>query len=274
MHLLLRLVLTAHAAISFTVPLTNPILSKPRVLQDRNAAIPEGQGKWRGIPYNDPGLTRHFKADGSHISWAFNWDSDPYGAETFSEFVPMLWSDEADHTGKWFRNVDIAAYYGGTHKRRFLHVHRPRRRRLQEIHPPAPLQILQQQSPHQRPSVTNGPAPMGLDYLRRFLSACSDCHIDWIVIHWYGDATNAADFKKHAQDAYEAGDHRPIWITEFGAFGEEEEVIEFMKDVLAWMDHPDQRYIYRYAYQMASNGSLCNEDGNGLSPIGKVFTFQ
>lgn len=34
------------------------------------------------------------------------------------------------------------------------------------------------------PAVTNGANGQGLDWLRDFISACKDCSIDFICIHW------------------------------------------------------------------------------------------
>ncbi|KAF2463430.1 uncharacterized protein BDR25DRAFT_329670 [Lindgomyces ingoldianus] len=245
----------------------------------------EENGKWRGIPYNDPDLTHLFKASGSQIFWAYNWDSISNGAETFWEFVPMLWSDTSDHTSRWFDNVDKAVKAGTWHVLSFNEpdgcanggscmqdIGRAVYAYRQYIHP-----LYAKYDGNVRlsaPAVTNGAPPMGLDYLRRFLSACNDCRIDWVVIHWYGAADNSGDFKKHAQEAYEAGGKRPIWITEFGAYGSEDQIIGFLNDVLPWLDHPDQKYIYRYAYQWAAPGSLVNGVGDGLSAIGQLYAFH
>ena len=64
------------------------------------------------------------------------------------------------------------------------------------------------------PAVTNGGSPMGLTWLKGFMDACSaDCKIDFVPIHWYDSATNAANFKKHVQNAHDQTG-KPIWITE------------------------------------------------------------
>jgi hypothetical protein len=38
------------------------------------------------------------------------------------------------------------------------------------------------------PAVTNGVGskdePMGLEYLKQFLSGCGDCQIDYVAVHW------------------------------------------------------------------------------------------
>lgn len=119
------------------------------------------------------------------------------------------------------------------------------------------------------PAVTNGPAPMGLDYLKRFIAGCSGCKIDFVAIHWYDSAQNVDYFKKHIQDAYTASGNRPVWITEFGPTGTDAEKINFLHQVLPWLDN--QNYVQRYAMFMATPGELIKLDGSGLSAIGEAF---
>jgi hypothetical protein len=68
--------------------------------------------------------------------------------------------------------------------------------------------------------------------------------------------------------AYEDGDYRPVWITEFQGPSLEEEEIAFLEEVLPWLDSQD--YLHRYAYFMAAEGSLIS--GHVLSRIGETFT--
>jgi hypothetical protein len=53
------------------------------------------------------------------------------------------------------------------------------------------------------PAVTNGAAPLGLDWLDRFFAACKGCTVDVIAIHIYDSPTNTAYFKKYISDAGE-----------------------------------------------------------------------
>ena len=105
------------------------------------------------------------------------------------------------------------------------------------------------------PAVTNGKrdsntgAVMGLDYLDAFLRGCWDCKIDFINIHWYDGAWNVDYFKRHVEDARRVANGRPIWITEFGPQGSEQEIQRFLREVLPWLDsQPD---VHRYAMQVS-----------------------
>jgi hypothetical protein len=118
------------------------------------------------------------------------------------------------------------------------------------------------------PAVTNGGSPGGLTWLSNFFTACSGCTVDVVAIHWYDSATNVAYFKQHVQDAYAAGGNRPIWITEFGASGSDDQISSFFATVLPWLDA--QPYVERYAYFMANQGILLSSP-SALSVIGKAY---
>jgi hypothetical protein len=127
------------------------------------------------------------------------------------------------------------------------------------------------------PAVTNGAwdgrRPMGLNYLKAFLDGCSGCRIDFVVIHWYNFEPNIEYFKQHVKNAYVTGGYRPVWITEFRPTGSQEQIIEFLKQAMSWLD--GQGYVHRYAYFMAAPGdadNLVRGDGNGLSAIGTVYS--
>jgi hypothetical protein len=87
-----------------------------------------------------------------------------------------------------------------------------------------------------------------------------------VVIPWYNGG-NVSTFKDYVVQAYKDGGYRPIWITEFRGPSLEEDEILFLEDVLPWLDSQD--YVHRYAYFMASEGSLIS--GRVLSRIGEKF---
>jgi hypothetical protein len=120
------------------------------------------------------------------------------------------------------------------------------------------------------PAVTNGGAPSGLTWLQKFLDACSDCQIDFIPIHWYGNWDNVEDFKNHATAAYQMTG-KPIWVTEFGVNnGNAQQIETFLQNVIPWMNQ--QPWLERYAYFMATTGNtfLC-ESTTSLSDIGLAY---
>jgi hypothetical protein len=56
-----------------------------------------------------------------------------------------------------------------------------------------------------------------------------------------------------------------------GAVGTDEEIKDFLNEVIPWMD--DSGDIHRYAYFMAREGLLINAQGNDMSEIGRHFTY-
>jgi len=79
----------------------------------------------------------------------------------------------------------------------------------------------------------------GPNWLKRFLDACpdSECHVDEIALHWYGDASWTQAFKDYISDSHTRFGNRNIWITEMRV--DSGDANAFFKDVLPWLDGLD-----------------------------------
>jgi hypothetical protein len=79
--------------------------------------------------------------------------------------------------------------------------------------------------------------------------------------------------KDHIDEARIIRSGMPIWVTEFRAYGTDDEVVKFLNEVMPWMDNSID--IHRYAYFMAQpgEGMLVNEARDGLSKIGQTYDF-
>ncbi|KAI9742415.1 MAG: hypothetical protein M1818_003949 [Claussenomyces sp. TS43310] len=222
-----------------------------------------------GVPYNSAALAEVFQ--GTKVSWAYNWGSSSDGLSSSLDFVPMLWCPTSDFTSTWTANADAALAAGATHLLGFNEPDLSSQCNIAASDAAAGWK--QYMEPYAgkaklvSPAVTNGGSPLGLDYLSSFISACNGCSIDAVAIHWYDSATNIDYFKSHVADAYAAGDNRPVWVTEFGASGSDDEVASFLSTVIPWMESSDM--VERYAYFMASDGLLLS--GSSLSSIGQAF---
>ncbi|KAF2665485.1 hypothetical protein BT63DRAFT_377881 [Microthyrium microscopicum] len=225
----------------------------------------------RGVSYNTASLLAPF---GSSISWAYNWGSNPSGSMPSNVvYEPMLWtSQDQSRVNTWNADATAAIAAGAQH---LLGFNEPDLSTQSNIDPATAaagwkkdMEPLACKARLVSPAVTNGGAPSGLTWLSSFLSACSGCTIDAVAIHWYDSATNIAYFKQHVSDAYTAGGNRPIWITEFGASGTDDQVSAFFAAVLPWLDA--QPYVERYAYFMANDGILLSS-ATTLSAIGKAY---
>ena len=120
------------------------------------------------------------------------------------------------------------------------------------------------------PAVTNGGGSMGLTYLQSFLNQCTGCHIDFVPVHWYGDAGNSSGFEWYIGQAYAVAGNRPLWVTEFGTTsGTAEQSQAFLQTVMVWMDASPM--VERYAWFMDSVGNEINANGTGLSELGSMY---
>lgn len=123
------------------------------------------------------------------------------------------------------------------------------------------------------PAVTNGDgADKGINWLKSFMSSCSDCKIDFVTAHYYA-WDHAEDFKTYMTNFHKTF-NKPVWITEFGV--NEGDAPAFIKEVLPWMDAQD--WIERYAWHMAAPTTgdaglkfLLNEAGTALNDVGTAF---
>ncbi|GAA5982643.1 hypothetical protein JCM10908_006730 [Rhodotorula pacifica] len=226
-------------------------------------------GSKRGVGYNDAALT--LKLD---LGWAYNWAQTPGGKLNAGvEYVPMLWSDNA---GDWVKNANAALASGSSH---LLAFNEPDLAGQAEMTVEQSVTAWKQyMSPFVGKAklgsmaVTNGAAPMGTDYIKRFFDACPECEkeVDFIALHWYDSALNSAYFEKHLQDAH-ALLGKPIWLTEFAGSGSVSEQQAFLKEVIAWMEAPEQSYIQRYAGFGDFIGTYVADASGALTPLGVAY---
>ena len=124
------------------------------------------------------------------------------------------------------------------------------------------------------PGVTNSAqVGQGLDWLQAFLQACGNCTIDFVPVHWYGDAGDLAGFENHVTAASQVAGARKLWITEFGTTsGTAAQTEAFLKSAIAWLDGSTGKgLVERYAWFMDAAGNLINSNGVGLSELGQVY---
>lgn len=222
----------------------------------------------RGIAYNDAALVSAF-INFPKVSWAYNWADVTVDIPSSIEYVPMLWG-LGEQIEDWHSHAENAIMAGATHLLGFnepdlasqanLNVDTAVAGYLEHMEPFAGKVKLGS------PAVTNGGGHMGLSWLKSFISRCTSCTIDFVAIHWYNGGDVAA-FKDYIMQAHEVGGYRPVWVTEFRGPGLGEDEMMFLKEVLPWLDTQD--YVHRYAYFMASEGSLVS--GGIRSALGETF---
>ncbi|KAF4547602.1 Glycosyl hydrolase catalytic core domain-containing protein 3 [Elsinoe fawcettii] len=263
---------------------------------------PAASGK-RGASYNYVAVTNLFSttcsASQSKVTWAYNWFSAPHDPKLGTQvgqlhpnvkFVPMLWSNAADLLQVWNTNVQAAKAKGWTEVLGFnepdlcldgagsscMSVADAVTTYRQYITP-----LKAQGFRLGAPAVTNGQGlNVGNDWLTKFLTACSDCQIDFIPIHWYGVPANFGNFYDHLYYTHDVvgGGKYPIWVTEFGLNQADDSQIATISDNLfSQLDSID--FVEKYAWFMAGDpgtlpGNLVSTDQKSLTTVGMKYDTQ
>lgn len=178
------------------------------------------------------------------------------------------------HTGHWKSNADTAIAAGSTHLLGFNEPDLPDQANLTpEQAAEAWHEYLEPYAGKAKlgsPAVCNGDGKVGLNWLAKFLEACSGCTIDFIAIHWYGLANDdgVGFFKEHVGKAVNAAGGRPVWITEFQPNGSPEEQARWLEQILPWLDDESQSGVERYSYYQVDNILV---SGDSLTELGKKY---
>ncbi|GAB7355696.1 hypothetical protein MBLNU459_g6399t1 [Dothideomycetes sp. NU459] len=242
----------------------------------------------RGLSYNQANLTQPFAQSGqnSQVSWAYNWfyqecDSDATcNYNSALEFVPMLYNDDAGLLQTWPAKAQAAINSGS---KALFSFNEPD----SCVDGSACMNVSTAVSTYQTymepfagkallgaPAVTNNGSPEGLTYLQNFLSACTNCTIDFINVHCYMNVySGAAYFETFINETIKIAAGKPIWVTEFGLNNDysytDAQLQNFLETVMPWLDQQSQ--IARYAYFMDAPGILIDATGHGLNANGAVY---
>ncbi|KAL4752753.1 hypothetical protein BDW72DRAFT_58233 [Aspergillus terricola var. indicus] len=231
----------------------------------------------RGAAYNDASLVEALASSGT-ISWAYDWNMYTMGDLPGEvEFVPMLWGTKM-FTG-WFAAIQTLLNSGNKYILGFNEPDMASQAAMSSSDAAKYyknyISTFAGKSKLVSPSVTNGEGDdVGLNWMRNFLNSCTDCGVDALAVHWYGDS--ADDFKAFVEKATALADEFGInetWVTEFAlnsdlsGSGGSSTSADFLSEVLPWLDAQDK--VGRYAYFMCSDGHLLS--GSGLSLSGKAY---
>jgi hypothetical protein len=102
------------------------------------------------------------------------------------------------------------------------------------------------------------------------MAKCTDCHIDFIPIHYFvqswGSPDDAITDMQNELRWLAENLSRPIWITEMAYSGPEHEELQFMQGMIDFFEVND--WVSRYAYRTVEE--LHNPDGS-LTRIGYCY---
>ena len=196
----------------------------------------------RGLAYNDASLANSL-AGGPAAGWAYNWLSDSSGLDSSVPYIPMLWGPSSDFTGTWQANAQAGIAAGAQY---LFSFNEPDMSTQANLSPEAAAAAWKQymepfagQAKRVAPAVTNGQGDgIGLSWLTSFLSACSDCTIDAVALHWYY-AGNPFDEFQSQISAVASATGKGIWLNEFGADGSDSDKESFLGQALPWLDSND-----------------------------------
>ncbi|EFW21944.1 conserved hypothetical protein [Coccidioides posadasii str. Silveira] len=251
--------------VSFNIPFLTTLLASAVVAaplhQTRSA-----EGK-RGLAYNNPDALRPFKGTAAD-SWSYNWGSSP-GSSAAPDYVPMLWGP------KLFSSWDSSSVLSSGCKS-ILGFNEPDHGDQASMSPESAVDAFKNlltplagKVELGSPGVTNGGGNMGLTWMESFLNGCVEsCAVDFLAVHWYSPANEIEGFKQHITKAIElAKSHgiEQVWITEFQGLGDDQAQINFLNEVLPWLD--SNPGVARYSYFMAD--TLVS--GNQLNAVGKAY---
>jgi len=121
------------------------------------------------------------------------------------------------------------------------------------------------------PAISSGGS--GLPWLQAFMAACSQCTIDFLPFHWYGDGTGG--FYDYLYSLHAQFPNQTLWVTEFAETSSNDSVVlDFLNQTTTTLDGLDwvERYAW-FAFYRPTDGShwnLLDVNGN-LNAAGQVY---
>jgi len=113
----------------------------------------------------------------------------------------------------------------------------------------------------------------GIPWLIDFFSNCTNCTVDFLPLHWYGE--DLQSFYQYLWALHSEYPTDPIWVTEFACTSTNASVVaDFLNQSIIYLDSLD--WIERYAWfgffrpTSGSETNLLDQDG-GLTDLGKMY---
>jgi hypothetical protein len=238
----------------------------------------------RGIAYGQQSVA-DMQALSAGITWWYNWSQNPDAGVVNDykrlgiEFVPMLWDERFDPTSS-INGIPQGA-------RTLLTFNEPNFFSQANLSP--------QQSADQWPRVEQIAKSRGLKiaspalnycgggcwetnpftYFDKFFSACPNCEVDYLAVHWYACTVDALRNYVTQMKKY----NRPIWLTEF-ACGDGDTSLANQKAYLqgAVQYLESEPAVARYAWFSGRTTAIPNVNllaGSGvLTELGQMYMTQ
>jgi len=234
-------------------------------------------GAKRGLAYNTAELCKNF---GGKFGFGYNW-GQVENNDIGTNFIPMMHKPDASSADEWLANVDKAVKKGSTAVMGFNECDHVEQCNMSPEAACAAWKSYMNpiKSAHANvtiigPSVTNGPAPMGLNWLSRFHDCCPDAIVDATNIHFYDiyvEGLTLEHFKAHIEQAVKTFGKK-VWITEFGlnpGSASSSQAVDFLKGAMEYLDNSSD--VQGYSWFMVGTGENQLNTLSGLSPVGEIY---
>jgi len=213
--------------------------------------------------------------DGSVISWLYNWAIEPpsYVEDSDIPFVPMQWGSGDIQSFDVDMDSECPTF--------LLTYNEPDDSEQSNLDPTYAAQLwIEYIEPLKEngvllgaPAVTSGPS--GIPWLRDFLAACSNCTIDFIPFHWYGEGIE--NFYDYVWSMNGQFPEYTLWVTEFADTSDDiADVSSFLSQSIAFLDGLEfiERYswfgFFRNSFTDPTPYCLLDENGN-LNELGQIY---
>ncbi len=245
----------------------------------------------RGVSYGYHSV-KDMQNFSKNISWWYNWAAEPDIAirNTYKnyevDFTPMSWNANGiNAVNNWVNQDPNVKYILGFNEPNFTDQANMTPKQAATAWPEfqaiADLHNLKTVGPavnYCGNCVTENGVTYGdpFKYLDDFFTACQDCDVDFIALHWYGGGNSIVGYVDNARKY-----NKPIWVTEFAAWDNSVANVEDQKKYLAGTVNflerdPD---VYRYSWFIGRRQSgrtsypfidLYGVDGE-LTELGKIY---
>lgn len=231
------------------------------------------RGSKRGIAANIAPGAEFYPA----VVWWYNWAIRSTGSDVGIEFVPMVWGEAS---------VSSTIPSGSMYLLGFNEPNFFAQANLSSAQAASLWPTLQANASSAGVSLVGpgmnycGPASQchGTDpyvYLKDFFSACSNCTVDYVAVHWYNcDLPSLRDYLEPGGNlpGFEQFG-KPIWLTEFSCDGNASVADQeaYMRAAIPYLEGNPK--VARYSWFSAGpipNARLIDSDGSATA-LGKVY---
>ncbi|KAF2853806.1 glycoside hydrolase family 128 protein [Plenodomus tracheiphilus IPT5] len=258
-----------------------PIVSASSAAPSASATPPSSgntySGAKRGLAYNTAELCKSFAGK---FGFGYNWgqiENNDIG----TNFIPMMHKPTDSSAKEWLANVNKAVEKGSIAVMGFNECDHAEQCNMSPEAACAswkeymnPIKTAHPDVTIIGPSVTNGGAPMGIDWLSRFHDSCPDATVDATNIHFYDIYEEGQTLDRFKAQVEKAADlyGKPVWVTEFGlnpGSASSDQAVTFLKGAMEYLDN--SAHVQGYSWFMVGTGENQLNTASGLSPIGEAY---